>query len=91
MRIEIADQCNSIYGMSLQPEQVTDCDGCNADTGRLFSGCLRCEIRKCAKLKNLINCAHCSDYACDILEKHFFMDPGARERLKEFRSALKTG
>ena len=85
MRVEIADQCTKLYGMNLQPKDITDCDGCKANTERLFSGCFNCEIRKCAILKNMINCAYCSDFACDKLKKHFAIDPDARDRLEEIR------
>ena len=85
MRIEIAGVCNEKYGMSLSPDDVTDCDGCRADTGRIFSGCLTCEIRKCARQKDLESCAACSEYPCEILEKTFQEDPAAQGRLEAIR------
>jgi len=85
MRKSIAEQCSKIYGMNLQPEDITDCDGCRANTGRIFSGCLNCEIRKCASEKNIDSCAFCNNYACEILEKHFLLDPSAKIRLEEIR------
>jgi predicted helicase len=85
MRESIADKCSKIYGMNLQAEDVTDCDGCRANTGRLFSGCFNCEIRKCVIQKNIENCAYCNDYACDRLKKHFSLDPGAHASLEEIR------
>lgn len=89
MRGSIAEQCSKHYGMNLQPEDITDCDGCRANTGRLFSGCLNCEIRKCASQKNIENCAYCSDYACERLKEHFSHDPSAQIRLEEVRNANK--
>jgi hypothetical protein len=88
MRELIADQCSKIYGINTQPKDITDCDGCRADTGRLFFGCLKCEIRKCANLKNIRNCAYCSEYACDLLKNHFSLDPGAQDRLEKIRKKL---
>jgi len=71
-----------------KPEDVTDCDGCKAESGRLFSGSRNCEIRKCATGKDIENCAHCNQYACERIEKFFATDPDARVRLdainKEF-------
>ena len=58
MRESIADECSKLYGMKMQPEDITDCDGCRAK-GRLFSGCKDCEIRKCAVSKNFKTCADC--------------------------------
>lgn len=89
MRESIAEQCSKNYGMNLQPVDITDCDGCAANTGRLFSGCLNCEIRKCASQKNVESCAYCSDYACERLEKQFSYDSSAQTRLEEIRRANK--
>jgi len=85
MRVSIAEKCHEIYGMELKPEEITDCDGCRTVDGRLFSGCLNCEIRKCAEEKNIASCAFCFDYACQKLQKHFKFDPGAQIRLEECR------
>jgi hypothetical protein len=85
MRVEIAEQLSKIYGTTPKPEIITDCDGCKVSNGRLFTGCADCEIRKCAILKNMKNCAFCSDYACSRLKKHFAIDHGAQERLEEIR------
>ena len=89
MRESIAEQCSELYGMILKPEDITDCDGCRADTGRLFSGCLNCEIRKCANQKKIESCAHCTDYACARLNEHFLLDSNAQTRLEEIRHANK--
>jgi hypothetical protein len=86
MRESLANECFEHYGMKLQPEQVNDCDGCLAKTGRLFSSCLDCGIRKCASAKELENCAFCEDYACAKLEEMFRSDPEARVRLEKIRS-----
>ena len=88
MRVDIAQQIKEHYGEECKPEDVTDCDGCKSENGRLFSGCYGCQIRKCAKGKAIENCAHCNDYACDKLEKFFVKDPQAREQLDTIRNAL---
>jgi hypothetical protein len=89
IRESIAEQCSKLYGMNLQLEDITDCDGCRANTGRLFSGCSNCEIRKCAVQKNIENCAYCNDYACERLKEHFSHDSIAQNRLEEIRHANK--
>jgi hypothetical protein len=89
MRESIAELCSKNYGMNLQIEDITDCDGCRTDTGRLFSGCLNCEVRKCASQKNIESCAYCSDYACEKLKEHFSRDLSAQTRLEEIRQANK--
>jgi hypothetical protein len=83
MRESIAEKCSTLYGMNLLPEDITDCDGCRSATGRIFVECLNCKIRNCARQKNLDHCAACKDYPCEILEKHFSLDPGSRDRLDE--------
>jgi len=85
MRAEIARQIEKHYGQACKPEDVTDCDGCKADTGRLFSGCRTCQMRKCATDKGIENCAYCDDYPCEALEKLFTTDREARKRLDAIR------
>lgn len=85
MRVLIAEELSRIYGNTPKPEIITDCDGCKVINGRLFNGCNDCEIRKCAILKNMENCAYCSDYACDKLKRHFALDKGAQDRLEKIR------
>jgi len=83
MRAEIARICREHYGFvdEFKPENVTDCDGCRTEGGRIFSGCEKCEIRKCARQKGLENCAYCSEYTCENLRELFVTDPGAKTRL----------
>jgi hypothetical protein len=85
MRVAIAEECYEQYGMKMQPEDINDCDGCCANTGRIFSGCLTCEVRKCAMSKNLKSCAYCSDYICKKLKERLLLDPDAQRRLEELR------
>jgi hypothetical protein len=86
MRIEIASICREKYGMNLRYEDITDCDGCRVDGGRLFSGCLSCEIRACASNRMIESCANCNDYPCLKLDRIFQEDPEARVRLEKIRN-----
>ena len=88
MRISIAQICSEQYGMNLLPEEVNDCDGCRSNTERLFSGCLRCDIRSCAMDRKLENCAYCGKYVCSKLQSHFITDPSAQKRLEAIRSQI---
>jgi hypothetical protein len=85
MRVAIVHECFVHYGMKIQPDEVNECDGCTAGTGRLFTSCRDCGIRKCAISKGLENCAFCEDFACAELEEMFTSDPSARERLEAIR------
>ena len=86
MRETIAQMCREQYGMDLQLQDITDCDGCRSGTDRLFFGCANCEIRVCAIDKKLTSCAFCADYACEKLLKHFKSDPSAQDRLDKLRT-----
>jgi len=88
MRVDIAWQIKERYGQECKPEDVTDCDGCKTEGGRLFSGCKNCHMRNCARQKGLENCAHCNEYACERIEKFFATDPDARVRLDAIRREL---
>ena len=87
LKISIAEECRIHYRLNLQPEDITDCDGCRSGSGRLFSGCLNYEIRKCAILRKTESCAFCPDYICDRLKKHFLLDPEAQTRLETIRKS----
>ena len=88
MKIDIVHVCKERYGIELKLEDVTDCDGCRTEKGRLFSGSKECQIRNCSGAKGIENCAHCDEYACEKLEKFFITDPDAKERLDQIRSRL---
>lgn len=87
MRVEIAKQCREHYGMNYSPEDITDCDGCKAETDRLFPPCNSCYIRNCARQKKLENCAYCVNYICDKLQAFFSTDSAAKARLEEVRNS----
>jgi hypothetical protein len=84
-RAEIAKLCREQYGMNYELSDISDCDGCRTEDGRLFSGCHDCRIRQCAKQKMIENCAHCAEYICRNLELFFIKDPSAKARLDKAR------
>jgi hypothetical protein len=88
MRSEIVEQCKGHYRRDYRLEEITDCDGCQTEGGRLFSGCKDCCIRKCARGKKLKSCAYCTDYACEDLMALYKMDPTAKTRLDEMRKSI---
>jgi hypothetical protein len=88
MRAEIVRLCKEQYGMNYELEDITDCDGCRTEGERLFSACRNCPIRKCARGKELENCAYCAEFACGKLEAFFSTDPTARIRLEAIRSSI---
>ena len=88
MRVAIADMMNQLYGFKLSAEDITDCDGCRADSGRIYGGCLNCPIRKCVREKSFETCAQCGEYPCENLKEFFKSDPTAKARLDVIREMI---
>jgi hypothetical protein len=85
-RKKVAEEWSK-HDAALKPEDI-NCDGCLADTERLFKFCNVCEVRKCGKARGVVNCAYCDDYGCDKLTEIFKMAPEAKTRLDELRKTL---
>ena len=86
-RKKVAETWSKQYNATIKPEDV-NCDGCRSEGKRIFGYCNVCEIRKCGTEKNVENCAHCSEYACDKLTKFFAMVPAAKTALEQIRKSL---
>ncbi len=86
-RAEVAQLWSKEFKADIKPEDI-NCEGCLSDSGNLFSHPKICEIRKCGKEKNVDNCAYCSDYVCEKLEKFFEMVPDAKKRLDGIKAKL---
>jgi len=86
MKDKIAQICNDQYGLNYTGTDITDCDGCRSESGRLFSGCVSCEIRKCAKEKNHGTCAECPEYVCTKLQKLYDSDSSGKTWLDIIRA-----
>lgn len=88
MRAEIVKLCKDHYGINYKVEDITDCDGCHTEGERRFSASKNCPIRKCAREKELENCAYCTEYACGKLKAFFKTDPTAKTRLDAVRDSI---
>lgn len=86
---EIIRLCKTHYGVEYTPEDINECDGCKSRSGRLFFGCKKCEIRKCAIEREVENCAFCDAYACSRLKDIFQKEPETKERLDSVRTGIK--
>ena len=62
-----------------------DCEGCVGPDDQLVAFCRDCDIRRCGTEREVLNCAHCTDYSCARLEK---TAPEAKARLAELRGAM---
>jgi hypothetical protein len=85
MRTAIANLLRDRYGMILHADQITDCDGCTLETGRLFATCAQCNVRKCARERQHDICTFCKDYACDKLQVVFGDQPQAKKEFERLR------
>jgi hypothetical protein len=90
MREGIARYIREHFDPKTRVEDITDCDGCTAESGRLFSGCQKCDVRKCARQKGLQNCAYCSEYPCEKLNK-LYNSGGVEADAKKRLDAIKAG
>lgn len=82
-----AEEWSKAYGGDIKPEDI-NCAGCISKEGPWFNHCMQCEIRKCGTAKEVENCAHCDEYACDKLVKFFEMVPAAKNTLDGIRQGL---
>jgi len=85
---EIINICKEHYRIDYKYEDINDCDGCTSENDKLFFGCAKCKIRKCAIEKGIKNCAYCEEYSCDELLNVFKSDPSAKTRLDLVRSTM---
>ena len=85
MRNDIVRLCREHYGIEYGLSEITDCDGCRSEGGRIFSASATCTIRVCARNRKIENCAWCAAYPCGPLEKFLTREPAARSRLEAMR------
>lgn len=86
-RAEVAELWSKEYGTDLKAEDI-NCNGCLSEGEIVLNYTQVCEIRKCGREKNVLNCAYCSDYPCEKLEKFFEMAPASKKVLDEIKSGL---
>jgi hypothetical protein len=84
---KVAKVWSKEFKCEIKPEDIK-CDGCLERSGRVFSHCKVCEIRKYGQEKEVKNCAYCDDYACEKLTNFFNMALEAKTALTEIRKNL---
>ena len=60
---KMCDAWEKYCGFQVPPESIKSCTGCSAGGGDET-----CSVRPCAIEKNLDNCAHCEQFACDKIK-----------------------
>ena len=86
-RKKVAEMWSKQFKSEIKPEDI-NCDGCLTEDGRLFGFCRVCKIRECGMKKGVKNCAYCSDYPCEELNKFFNMSPDAKATLEKIRATM---
>ncbi len=86
-RKRVADLFTKQYKREYTSEEI-NCDGCTSDSLHLFHYCGNCVRRKCARDRNLKNCAYCPEYPCAKLAGLFSAYPRAKETLDKIRLEL---
>jgi hypothetical protein len=85
-RARVAEMWNKEFKANLKTEDI-NCDGCLSEGPRVFSHTKVCEIRKCGKEKQVPNCGHCDEYACDRITEFFKMAPDAKSTLDGIKAS----
>jgi hypothetical protein len=82
---ETARLWSTQYGHDIKAADVW-CEGCLVD-GKKCAHCAECEIRACARKKQIENCAHCNEFICDTLFLFHKLVPEAAETLQKVRQS----
>ncbi len=83
-RKDVAAKWSVQYNTDIKQEQI-NCTGCKSDGLKFFFTESMCEIRKCNMERKSNNCAECSDYKCEKLEKFIELAPLVGEALQALR------
>ncbi len=84
LREETAKKWSEMFHQDFKPSDI-NCDGCTSSSTRLLNYCGMCEIRKCAKEKDVKNCAYCAEYPCAKLTAFLKNAPEAKVVLDDIR------
>ena len=70
--------------ISLSPEKLRLCDGCQVPDNMRKVYYINCAVRKCAIENGIENCAYCSSYICDELKNlHITFAPDFKEKVEK--------
>ena len=70
--------------ISLSPEKLRLCDGCQIADNMREVYYINCAVRKCAIENGIENCAYCSLYICDELKNlHITFAPDFKEKIEK--------
>ena len=84
----VAAEWRETYSSPSITADTVVCDGCIATSDRHCGHWHECDIQVCGSERGVVNCGHCSDYACEKLEAFFGFVPDARKVLDGVRASL---
>jgi len=80
LREKIAAEWKKAHDFDFTPDMI-NCASCK-ETGVHIGYCSKCEIRKCASAKGVINCGACAEFkTCKTINDFLAQVPGLRENL----------
>lgn len=78
---KLAQECsNDDYQFTIDDMTCEGCFSVKNDTSKM---CCDCDIRNCARVKELHNCGMCYSYPCDITERRVPDDSASRITLDD--------
>jgi len=84
LRRKIAEQWSKQFNAAIPPEGI-NCTGCRGEGVKLYYCSELCQVRKCAREKNVDHCGLCGEYPCPRVEEITGKVPAAKQRLEERR------
>jgi hypothetical protein len=76
------------FGAKNITAEMCICDGCSTGKRTSTAHAVTCGIRVCASAREVVTCAHCTDYGCATLQQFFAFAPVLKEKLEAIRKEI---
>lgn len=60
-----------------------NCKGCHSEIDEDSKMCGNCDVRKCAHGKDILTCAECKSYPCNLIDKYVPVESENRKTLNQ--------
>lgn len=88
MRAQVLKLWSDQYKMELSIEEI-NCQGCKSNGNQLFTHCMKCSIRSCAKKRGIDLCIECDVYPCKQIDDFFMVTPIAKANMEKLQQQKK--